>query len=125
MAGTLGKIIGLIVRKSGATVAGLVQGNAGTNITQASLSSISYAVYRNDNAGTETLTGSGSLTVASVVFDSAITNDPRYTLALGYNFLATIPASCFQQGGRTHRIEVLFTPVTGEAFCQLFQGDTL
>ncbi len=125
MAGTLGVILGRLVRKSGATVAGLVQGNAGTNITQSTLTSISYAVYRVDSPGIEVLTGSGSLAVSSVVFDTAQTTDPRYGLAGGYNFLATLPASCFQVAGAVHRVEITFTPVTGEVFLQLFQGATL
>ncbi len=125
MPGTLGKITGSIMRKSGATVAGLVQGNLGTNITQATLTSISYAVYRVDSPGIEVLTGSGSLAVSAVVFDSAITTDPRYGLAGGYNFLATLPASCFQVAGAVHRIEVLFVPVVGENFLQIWQAATL
>ncbi len=125
MAGTLGKILGLIVRRSGATVAGLVQGQTGAAITQDSLSSISYQVVRLDNAGVETITGSGTLTISAVVFDTAQTTDPRYTISGGYNFLAVIPASCFQTGGRTHRIEVTFVPVTGEPFVQEWQGETI
>ncbi len=125
MPGTLGIILGRLVRKSGATVAGLVQGNAGTDITQSTLTSIAYAVYRVDSPGIEVLTGSGSLAVSSVVVDSAVTTDPRYGLAGGYNFLAVIPASCFQVAGAVHRIEVTFVPVVGETFLQLWQGATL
>ncbi len=125
MPGTLGVILGRIVRKSGATVAGLVQGNAGTDITQSTLTSISYAVYRVDSPGIEVLTGSGSLAVSSVVFDTPQLLDPRYGLAGGYNFLATLPASCFQVAGAVHRVEVLFTPVVGEVFLQIWQGGTL
>ncbi len=125
MPGTLGIILGRLVRKSGATVAGLVQGNAGIDITQSTLTSISYAVYRVDSPGIEVLTGSGSLAVSSVVFDTPQLLDPRYTLAGGYNFLTTLPASCFQVAGAVHRVEITFTPVTGEVFLQLFQGATL
>ncbi len=125
MAGTLGKIPGQIVRRSGATVAGLVQGQLGTPITQASLSAISYQVVRLDNAGVETVTGSGTLTIADVVFDTAQTGDPRYPLSGGFNFMAVIPASCFAVGGRTHRIEVTFVPVSGENFVQEWEGLTL
>lgn len=99
-----------------------MQGNLGTNITQASLSSVTYAVYRKNADGTETATGSGTLTISSVVFDTAQTTDPRYTLSGGYNFLAVIPASCFQVGELRHRVEVLFTPASGEAFCQTYES---
>ncbi len=125
MPGTLGKITGSIMRKSGATVAGLVQGNAGTAITQASLTSIAYAVYRVDSPGIEVTTGTGTLTISAVVFDTPQLLDPRYTLSGGFNFLAVIPASCFQVAGAVHRIEVTFTPVTGEVFLQIWQAGTL
>ncbi len=125
MAGTLGKITGTIMRKSGATVAGLVQGNAGTAITQATLTSISYAVYRVDSPGIEVTTGTGTLTISAVVFDTPQLLDPRYGLAGGYNFLTTLPASCFQVAGAVHRVEVVFTPVVGEVFLQIWQAATL
>ena len=125
MAGTLGKILGTLVAGSGATVAGLVQGQAGTAITQASLTSIAYVVYRRDNASVETLTGSGSLTISAVVFDTAQTTDPRYTLSGGYNFLAVIPASCFATKHRGHEIRVTFTPASGQPFVQVWSGETI
>ncbi len=125
MPGTLGIILGRLMRKSGATVAGLVQGQAGTDITQGTLTSITYAVYRVDSPGIEVTTGSGTLTISSVVFNTPQTTDPRYGLAGGYNFLAVIPASCFQVAGAVHRIEVTFTPATGEVFVQSWQGATL
>ncbi len=125
MAGTLGIILGRIVRRSGATVCGRVQGNLGTDITQASLSAITYQVVRLDGGGTETVTGSGTLTIADVVFDTLQVGDPRYTLSAGFNFLAVIPAACFQVGDRFHRIEVTFVPVTGENFVQEWAGKTL
>ncbi len=125
IAGTIGIIFGVMVRKSGQTVAGLMYGQAGTLITQASITTITYAVYRIANDREETLTGSGTLTVSAVVFDTAQTTDPRYVLAGGYNFLAVIPATCFQTGGLTHRIEVLFTPVSGQPFTQIWEGVAL
>ncbi len=125
MAGTLGKIVGTMIAGSGQTVAGLVQGQAGTNITQASLTSITYAVYRLDNAGVRTLTGSGSLTVSAVVFDTPQTTDPRYGLAGGFNFLATIPATCFAVKDRDHEIRVTFTPASGQPFVQPWGGNVI
>ncbi len=124
MAGTLGAILGKIIANSGATVAALIQGQAGTAITQASLSAITYYVYRRDNAGADTLTGSGALTVSAVVFDTAQVGDPRYTLSGGFNFLAVIPASCFTVLNRQHTIRVRFIPVSGEQFEQAWRGTT-
>ncbi len=120
MAGTLGIITGVTIRNSGATVAGLVQGQNGANITQASMTSISYTVTRTNKDGTTTVTGTGVLTVSAVVFDTPVTTDPRYGLAGGYNFLAVLPHTCFASPGLYHLIEVLFVPVSGEQFEQLF-----
>ena len=121
MAGSIGPIQGGMMHGSGHAVVGLIQGNLGVGITQASLTSIAYAVYRLDGS-TETTTGTGSLTIANVVFDIPVTNDPRYVLSGGYNFLAIIPASCFQTANRRHRVEVTFTPATGEVFIQQWVG---
>ncbi len=121
MSGTLGRITGTTIRKSGQTVAGLVVGQLGTPITQATLTSIGWSVYRREQNGSETLTGTGTLTVSAVVFDIPVTTDPRYTLSGGYNFLAVILASAFQVGALLHRVEVTFVPVTGEAFTQTWE----
>ncbi len=125
MAGTLGIIEGRSVRNSGLTVAGLVQGQAGTNITQATLTSVTYTVTRTNWDGTTTITGTNTLTVSSVVFDTAQTADPRYTKAGGYNFLAVLPATCFVQPGRFHTVEILFVPVSGQQFEQIYSTTPL
>src|SRR5262245_47586753 len=106
--------------RSGLTVWGLVQGNDGANITQASLSGISYKVTRTEADGTKVNTGSGSLTVSAVVFDSPVTGNARVPSG-SYNFLALLPASAFQVGGLWHRIAVTFTPSSGEVWVQTWR----
>ena len=120
MPGTLGEITGISIAASGLTVAGLIHGQAGTNITQDTLTSISWKVtrYLADGVTPDTTTGSGSLVVADVVFDVPVTDDPRYTKTGGYNFLTTIPATAFLVGGFRHKIAIGFVPVTGEPFYQ-------
>ncbi len=99
-----------------------MKGAAGANITQASLTAISYEVNRIADGGTETETGTGTLTVSSVVFDTAqdSDDDPRIPSGQTANFIAVIPASCFPVAGRglRHRITVTFDPASGEDFVQ-------
>lgn len=128
---SIGQITGTTTAKSGCTCIGRVYGNDGNLVTQATFSGITYTVTRLDSltptsgetftGGTDTQTGTGTLTVSSVVFNSLQTTDPRWTKdTTGYNFLATIPASCFQVGGVKHRIDIYFTPTSGEVFVQSF-----
>jgi hypothetical protein len=121
MPGSLGVILGVSTAKSGVTLACMIAGNAGTPITQATLSSIAWKVtrYQVDGKTVDLATGSGSLTISAVVFDTPQTTDPRYDIADGYNFLATLPASAFQVGGYRHRIAITFVPVSGEQFTQV------
>ena len=103
---------------------GLIVGQNGAPITQAALSTVTYQVLRFEADGTRTTTGQGTLSLPAVIYDTPVTNDPRYTLAGGYNFAALIPASYFQTEGLFHRIDVTFTPVSGQPFVQEWGGVT-
>lgn len=85
--------------------------NAGANITQAGIASISYAVK--NAAGTAT--SSGTLTVASVVYDTLQTGARWTKDNTGYNFLGTLPAACFPAAG-LHYAELKFTDASGNIF---------
>lgn len=118
---------------TGITLMDRVQGNGGTNITQASISSIAYNVTRygsKDDAeecknGTAVITA-GVLQKTSVVFDTLQTaapwnSDPAQGGdATGYNFRYDSPATDRPavDGGGTywHRYDVTFTPVSGAPF---------
>jgi hypothetical protein len=123
---------------SGVSLMDRVQGNAGTNITQASISTISYSVYRyatRDDAeaaqdGTEVVAAT-SLTVSAVVYDTLQTSSPWSSTqdSTGYNFrynsvAADRPAV---DGGGTywHRFDVLFTPPSGAPFVLVWIVETL
>lgn len=120
---SLGLITGIVVSGSGVTLMARILGNTGRPITRASLSSITYNVQ---NVTDATVEGTGTLTIASVVFDSLQQTDPRWTRdsadepgedgAWGYNFLATMAASLFADGGDRIQVDVKFTPASGEAF---------
>lgn len=84
-----------------------------TNITQAGIDSI--AIYVFDGSGTQVSTTIAP-TVASTVFDTLQT-DARWTKdSTGYNFRYTIAAAYFPTGDVNYRVEVIFTPATGEPF---------
>lgn len=93
-----------------------------------------------DRSGATT-PGSGSLTVASVVFDSLQQSDPRWTRdnaqtpdawgLFGYNFATELPASLFPATSTTaaailaapkeYQADVIFTPASGQAFRVVFR----
>jgi hypothetical protein len=114
---------------TGITLMDRVQGNGGTNITQASITSIAYSVSQyasyddaeNCTNGTAVITG-GSLVKTTVVFDTLQTAAPWDSTAdsTGYNFRYDSPATDRPAvaGGGTywHRYDVVFTPASGAVF---------
>ncbi len=128
---------GVAPSQTGVSLIARILGNLGTPITRATIASISYVLTDLTNGLTS---GSGTFTVATVVFDNLVQNDPRWTAdspqvpgkdgRTGYNFLATIPAADFsatQLTGapappwqpplpRKWQVDVHFTPVSGEPF---------
>lgn len=98
---------------SGASFMARVLGNAGTNITQASISSITCNVY---NAITLASVATPSVVVASSVFDTLQTDSRWDTDTTGYNFRHDLPPTAFPDGDIPLVIEYLFTPASGDAF---------
>lgn len=107
---------------AGVTFLARIKGNDGSNITQASLSSIAYTVT--DMADASTVI-SGTLTISAVVFD-ALQTGARWTVdSTGYNFLWAAPATLAPTGGRKYRVELLFTPASGAVFVLPFEVDCI
>lgn len=100
----------------GATCLARVYGNAGTAITQASLSAIGCKVFDQDSTAPATAVASTSLTVASVVFDTLQTGGPWSKDATGYNFKHTLSSSWFATGNHRYRVEYKFDPASGPDF---------
>lgn len=118
-------ITGTVYEDSGAYLMARVIGNAGTMITQASLSALTYKVFDLNSDAPFTPTQSGSLTVSAVVFDTLQT-DARWSAdSTGYNFGHVIPAAWLTDGGHVFKIEYRFTPVSGEVFHVVFQLTTV
>jgi hypothetical protein len=112
-----------VFEDSGFSLMARVQGSDAANVQQADISSIAYSVF--DLSDTTTATATGTLTVASVVFDSLQT-DARWTEdSTGYNFRWDVPASIGATGDKVYRIEIAFTPASGEVFHAVFEARTV
>lgn len=108
-------ITGQAMAKSGLMLLARIVGYAATPITQASLTSIDYAVY--DLTGAESI-GTGTLTISATVYDTLQTDAVWDKDKDGYNFRWIVPAILLQNGDHRYRIDVRFTPTSGEAFVQ-------
>lgn len=93
----------------------------GDYITQSTISSIAYQVFDLGAAGAQSSTG--TFVVASTVFNSLQTGMEWSRDDTGYNFKATVPASAFPTARRQYRVEVAFTPSSGDVFYAMFEID--
>jgi len=103
-----------------------IRSAADVDITQATISTITYVVY--DLADDSVVTASTSLTVADVVFDTLqITNawTSQGGDATGYNFGAELPGTNWPTSGKLLRVEITFTPTSGSAFMVAFDVSVL
>lgn len=106
---------GCHVEDTDLTIMSRVVGRDGTNITQDSISGIVAEVW---NLNTLVQQGSDiTLVVADTVFDQlqrdSLWDNHDY---VGYNFKCVIDASYFPDGDQEYRIEIKFTPVSGNPF---------
>lgn len=113
-------IEGKVWEDGGAFFMARVTGRDAANITQATISSITYKVFDiKDLPGSEKT--SGTLTVSDVVFNTLQTDNRWSKDSTGYNFRHEMPASTFADGDRFYQVEYLFTPSTGEKFYLVFK----
>lgn len=99
-----------IIEDSPVTLRDRLVDTDGTSVVQADVSSIAYAVR--DTTDPSTVVASGSLTVASVIYDTLQTTGWTYD-ATGYNFAATLAGICFPSGEKVYRVEVAFAMAAG------------
>jgi hypothetical protein len=97
--------------------------NTPSNIpfTQSTISLITWKLFRTDN---RTQISSGTLTVASVIFNTLQTW-PDKPNESGYNFATSFSGSLFASGASRYRLEITFTPTGGEAFPVIFNLNPL
>lgn len=111
-----------------------VKNIAGAYITQASVSTITYRVdaYSSQRdaetcSNATEVTDDTSLTTADVVYDTLQTAAPWDSTAdaTGYNFRFTLPAASRPVGDKWHRVEVIITPTSGDAYPLVWIVETL
>lgn len=98
------------------TFVGRIRNVQGALITQASLSTITYAIYDLKALAPPTLILSGSVPIASSVFDALQQNAAIWPVdSTGYNFSFTLPQTSFPNAGPAQRYaaEFKFTDVAG------------
>lgn len=103
---------------------GRVKGASGALLVQADVSSIAYRVIDSEDADATPTTG--SLTVSSVIFNTAQTTstDSRWPASApsgGYNFGGKIPGTAFADGGKTYFVHVDAT-LSGGDIVTLYSG---
>lgn len=88
----------------------------GADMVQADLSSIQRKIFdvSSDTKGTALETTNPS--IGSVVFDTLQTDGRWSKDNTGYNFRDKVAAASLDTGGRTYRVEYLFTGTGGEKF---------
>lgn len=118
---TLKPASAVVWEESGFICLARVLGNAGTAITQASISSINRKVF---NRATGVEISSTALTVSAVVFDTLQTGDIWSEDSTGYNFSDGPAAADFSDANQTYRIEYTFTPASGQIFRSVFEVRT-
>lgn len=74
---------------------------------QANLTSITYAVF-NLTTGDTTATSSGTVTIASAVYDT-LQESPVWSGEKGFNFLHVVPPAAFPTGGHKYVVEYKVT----------------
>lgn len=115
-------ILGRLVASNGSGDATGVPGE-GRWVEQADLSSIVCGVYE---AGSETPVVSPSVTIASVIFDTPVTDRVLWDRdQIGYNFLHTLPVTAFPSADKTYTVQYTFTFAGGTVAVAQISGQAL
>ena len=114
---------------SAAVFMALVRGSDRELILQADLTSITFTVT--DTSDDSNPVSSDTLTIASVILDTPVTDDVAWLEAFpgdttGYNFIFEAPKTWFPEPDTTYRVEFIFRPTTGEnyEFAVVFEHTT-
>ena len=102
-----------VYERSGVVVMARIVGEDAALVTQATFTTIAYSVVDVDR--NKESQGSGAVTIADAVYDTAQTGN-AWPFSDGFNFRFVLPASCFPRGGHFYRGEFTFTPAAGQVF---------
>ncbi|HYE70399.1 MAG TPA: hypothetical protein VD932_02625 [Aquabacterium sp.] len=116
---------------SAATVYGILTARDGSGdaidgkgryLKQADISSITYAVWDDDDLSTAVATG--TVTKTTSIFDTPQTSalDPVWKYSRGYNFRHDLGPSCFPTGDRVYTVEYKITTTGGTVSYARFRG---
>jgi hypothetical protein len=109
------------LQNSAATLLRRIEGSDGEPITRASISSISYEVWRTLGGPAVEVVNETALDKNVVIFDT-LQLDARWTVdAVGYNFRFELPGTALPVAADNTQIDVKITPVTGNPFLVPFQ----
>lgn len=112
-------IKGTVHQNMGASLMARVEGNDGSDITQAAITSIARKVFNHDDTDGDAL-GSSVPVVATVVFDTLQTGGGWSKDSDGYNFREDVAADVFIVAERHYLVQYIFTPASGAVFKQEF-----
>jgi hypothetical protein len=106
----------------GKVIRSCIKNYADTNITQATVTAITYLVDQFNSekeaeecsSPTEITAETSAGSVSSLVFDTLQSWDVDDD---GFNFQLTLPAASFPTGGKWNRVEVWVDPTSSEDFC--------
>ena len=105
----------------------LVKGNAGSNVTVASVTALTGKVFNSETH--DQISTTITFTVATSIFDTVqtVANDPRYDGTGGYNMRVVIPGTYFPTGDTTYRVELYFadTAIPANVFVDVWEVTTL
>jgi len=105
-----------VIESSAAVLMARIVKDDGSAIVQADVSSITCNVYDEN----KNLIASPSLTVAGNVTNTLVKNAAWQADSTGFNFSAKLAGTNWPVGGETYRVEVKFTPTSGNSFFALW-----
>ena len=91
----------------------------GTNLVQADVSSIAYQMFDAADTTDKTVTSNGTISVATVIFDTLQTDEVWTATDTGYNFRWIAPGAELA-GVITYRVEVTLTLAVGGTVPMVF-----
>jgi hypothetical protein len=94
--------------KTNTTIRARVTDDAKAPLQQSALSSIAYTVTESQGPQQGAVTGSGSLSPVSTYLQNTLSTTGWFVDQTGFNFQATLPASCFPDPGQ-YMIDIIGT----------------